>query len=237
MPYGKKGILFRRSIPKQKYMSLNSLREHSWSPSSSLTTLKIILLTIPVLSFILWKNDPLITEENRLLELAQGAFLLLACFMHGSRVFRLKSSSLDFLIHAALALLTYSFALRELDFDQFGSTEIWAPIEQILRFAGMALCIGFLVFLVPRIKQIFYCWLAILALPSIGLTISAGLFFVAGWPFDKQIFSLLSPAYSRFIEEVLELNGCVLLFAASLANSRIESVPGNVSAAKAKDIL
>ncbi|MGV8899547.1 MAG: hypothetical protein ACOH2B_09970 [Burkholderiaceae bacterium] len=207
-------------------MNLNLLRENSFSPGRNPTVLIGIMLTATVVSFILWKNDPLIAEEDSALEWAQSALLLLACFMHGERTFHLKLPSLDFLIHAGLALLTYSFAYREFDFDLFGALEM--PIDRISKLAGIALWGVLLIILTPRIKQIFSCRSEILALPVIALTIRGGLFYVASWPFDKAIFSALSHDSSRFIEEVLEINACIILFAASLADSSQQSVDSKV---------
>lgn len=207
-------------------MNLNALREHPYSPGRNLTVLIGIMLTATVLSFILWQNDPLIAEEDGALELAQSALLLLACFMHGERAFHLKLSSLDFLIHAGLALLTYSFAYREYDFALFGTLEM--PAERISKLAGIALWVVLLIILMPRIKQIFFRRSAILALAVMRLTLLGGLFYIASWPFDKEIFSLLSHDYSRFIEEVLEINACVILFAASLADSSLQSPESKV---------
>lgn len=204
-------------------MNFSALREHPNSPGRNHTVLISMMLTVTVFSFILWKNDPLIAEENQALELVQSTFLLLACFLHGERASRLKMSALDFLIHAGLALLTFSFALRELDIDQFGTSEIWAQSERVLRFSSAALWIGFLILLMSRIKQVFTRRSAILTLPVMVLAIWGGVFYIASWPFDKEIFSSLSHDYSRFIEEVLELNACVILFAASLADSSLQS--------------
>jgi hypothetical protein len=41
---------------------------------------------------------------------------------------------------------------------------------------------------------------------------------LASWPFDKQVFSVLPYLTSQFIEEMLELNGCMILFFGSLAD-------------------
>ncbi|MGV8893542.1 MAG: hypothetical protein ACOH2K_11510 [Burkholderiaceae bacterium] len=202
-------------------MNLNLLREHPYSPGRNPTVLIGIMLTMTVLSFILWKNDPHIAQEDSALEWAQSVLLLLACFMHVERAFHLKLPSLDFIIHFGLALLTYSFAYREFDFDLFGALEV--PADRLSKLAGIALWVVLLIILIPRIKQIFSRRSEILALPVIALTIWGGLFYIASWPFDKEIFSALSHDFSRFIEEVLEINACIILFAASLADSSLQS--------------
>lgn len=207
-------------------MNFNALRVHPYSPGRNPTVLIGIMLTATVVSFILWKNDPLIAEEDSALELAQSALLLLACSLHGERAFHLKMPSLDFLIHAGLALLTYSFLYREFDFDLFGALEM--PVDRISKFAGIALWGVFLIILMPRIKHIFSHLSAILALPVIALALWGGLFYIASWPFDKEIFSALSHNYSRFIEEVLEINACIILFAGSLADSTLQSSESKV---------
>lgn len=207
-------------------MNLNALREHPYSPGRSLAVLISIMLAVTVLSFILWENDSLIVEEDGALELAQSALLLLACFMHVERACHLKMPSLGFLIHAGLALLMYSFAYREFDFDLFGALEI--PVDRISKLAGIALWGVFLIILMPRIKHIFSRRSAILALPVIALALWGGLFYIASWPFDKEIFSSLSHDYSRFIEEVLEINASIILFATSLADSSLQDPENKV---------
>ncbi len=200
-------------------MNLASLREHPYSPSQNLAVLLMTLLGTTLIAVIFWLNGWLTLGENSALELAQATLLILASLLHGERAWRFKIASLEGLIHAGLALLTYSFALRELEIDQFGASEFWAHLENTLRLIGFTLWAGLLIVLMWRIKLIFDNRWLILALPVMQLTLWGGFFYIASWPFDKALFAALSPAGSEFIEEVLELNACIFLFFASLAKS------------------
>lgn len=204
-------------------MNLASLRKHPYSPSQNLAVLLITLLGTTLVAIVFWINGWLTLGENSALELAQATLLILASLLHGERAWRLKIASLEGLIHAGLALLTYSFALRELEIDQFGASEFWAHLENALRFLGFTLWAGLLIVLMWRIKPIFGNRWLILALPMMKLTLWGGFFYIASWPFDKAVFAALAPASSEFIEEVLELNACIFLFFASLAKSSLPS--------------
>jgi hypothetical protein len=53
-------------------------------------------------------------------------------------------------------------------------------------------------------------------MPMVIMVILSGFFLLASWPFDKKIFSTIPYFTSEFIEEMLELNGYIVLFFASL---------------------
>jgi hypothetical protein len=167
--------------------------------------------------FLWWNRAPFLIEEQNFLELAQATLLLLSAGIHGIHASRLAASSTHLLVRSGLALLTFSFALRELDIDKLGDEELWSRIELVLRSATGVLWIGFLFVLMRRIRQIIFDRSVIFRAPAIVLTLVGGLFFIAAWPLDKELIVPASLSFARFIEEVLELNACVLLFASSLA--------------------
>lgn len=131
---------------------------------------------------------------------------------------------LNFLLHAGLALLSYSFLLREFEFefefdvDRPGAAHGWATLEQVLRLFGVALWLALLIFAAPRVKPLWAQRATMFALPMVLLSMLGGVLLAASWPFDKQLFSVLPYLTSQFIEEILELEGCMLLFFASLAD-------------------
>lgn len=200
-------------------MTTTTFSSHPYSPVRSNAVLALIVAVASVLAWFGQQYDPHIADENHLLEWGQALFLLLACGVHTQRALRLERGTLSFLLHTGLALLMYAFLLRELDIDRFGEAHLWAQIERGLRLVEVALWLGFLVYLAPRMKMVFAHARLILSMPLTGLTIVGGLFLVAGWPFDKGVFHALAHAYSELAEEVLELNGCFILFIAALADA------------------
>ena len=180
----------------------------------------VLLLVGNFIALVLWQGGFLEAQENHFLELSQGGFLVLVCGVCSVRAWRLATTSLNlnFLLHAGLALLSYSFLLREVDIDRFGAGPGWAQLELGLRLFGVALWLALLVFVVPRVKQLWAQRAIMFALPMVLLAMLGGMLLLASWPFDKQVFPVLSYATSQFIEEMLELNGCIILFFASLTD-------------------
>ena len=214
-------------------MRLIALCEHRWLPNHGLAPLKILLLVLPILGYFLWQLDPMTIEEDGALEMGQTILLLLAGIMHVAQARRFKASSLAFAIHAGFALLAFSFAVRELDIDQFGTAPVWTILDRGLRIARTALWIGFMVFLIPRLKQLYASRAAIIALPVISMSLVAGLFLIAGGLFDRHVFSWLSLPTSRFLEEVLELDGYLVFLAAAFSTTTETLAPGMQSPMRA----
>lgn len=197
---------------------LSSLAGFSGSSASHRALFIMLLVAVPVLALFLGDIQTDIQEENGILEMGQAACLMLAFLIQGRHALHSRKYFLDFFIHAGLSLVTYSFCLREIDIDQLGSGgEVWQRIEQFLRLVGVAGWLGLFVLLVPRLAACFAGRSDILAMPAVKLAILGGLFFVAGWPFDKEVFSPLSQAHSRLIEEILELEACLLFLVASFS--------------------
>lgn len=190
-----------------------------YSPVHNGAVLAAIVIVASICAWFGQQYDPHIADENHLLEWGQALFLALASGVHAMRARLLPRTSLSFLLHTGLALLMYAFLLRELDIDKFGADHLWKLIERGFRVVEVALWLGFLAYLAPRLKALFAQTRLILSLPVTVLTIVGGLFLVAGWPFDKGVFHSLSHAYTELAEEVLELNGCFILFIAALADS------------------
>lgn len=192
---------------------------HPYSPVRNSAVLAAIVIVASICAWFGQQADPHIADENHLLEWGQALFLALAGGVHAVRAKALPRISLSFLLHTGLALLMYAFLLRELDIDKFGEDHMWKFIERGFRLVEVVLWLGFLVYLAPRLKALFAQTRLILSMPVTALTIVGGLFLVAGWPFDKGVFHSLSHAYTELVEEVLELNGCFILFIAALADS------------------
>lgn len=152
--------------------------------------------------------------------------LLFACTLHSLHAFRIKTISVTFLIHAGLALLALSFALRELDIDRFGDAKAWSTFQYTLRLLVLVLWLAFFTQAALHRRTVLRHLVTILSAPPVILTALAGLFFLAGWPFDKGLV-LRSVEISEFFEETLELNGCVMLLLSSAVHW---TLPGDSTA-------
>lgn len=212
-------------------MTFAALRR--FAPGSQPAVLALSIACVSLCAWIGFHYDPLIAEENHLLENAQVGALALAGIVHGTRAWRQRRRSLGFLLHAGLAMLMYTFLLRELDIRELdpAGAHFWHMVEHVLRYGGVALWLVLLAYGVPSIKQLFKLRVQVFLLPVMLQTLCAGVFLIAGWPFDKEKFESLPEPVSRLIEETLELDGYLILLAASTA----ASVPAGFEAEGAPD--
>ncbi len=201
-------------------MTTSTLPTHRYSSESNWMVPAGLLIISNFFVLMLWQYGFLQAQENHLLELAQCAFLMLACGVCSMRAWRLAKTSLNlnFLLHAGLALLSYSFILREVDIDRLGTAPAWASFEQGLRLFGVTLWLALLIFVAPRVRQLWARRAIMFKKPMVILAMMGGTFLLASWPFDKQVFAVLPYLTSQFIEELLELNGCMVLFFSSLSD-------------------
>jgi hypothetical protein len=165
--------------------------------------------------FVLWHFYPDISEENQLLEWLQVIALFSAFTIYAISAFRLRHDAADFSVAASLSMLMLAFGLRELDIREFGSSNLVAAIERDLQVIKIVLGLALILFLMVRSPHIFRSLNHIFAKKAVILTIIGGLFLLASAPFDDKAFNL-APDLSRLIEEALELQACLLLFAASV---------------------
>lgn len=201
-------------------MTISTSRTRDYSPGRNPIVLATVLLVTNLFALNLWTSGYLQVQENNVLELTQCVLLALICGVSSVRAWRRAKTSLDlnFVLHAGLALLSYSFLLREVDIDQIGVAPAWGQFEQALRLFGAALWCGLLIFLALRIRQLWSQRAIMLKMPMVALAALGGALLLAGRPFDKQVFSALPSLTSEFIEEMLEVNGFMVLFFGSLAD-------------------
>jgi hypothetical protein len=201
-------------------MTISTSHARDYSPGRNPIVLAAALLVTNLFALSLWTSGHLQVQENNFLELAQCVFLALICGVSSVRAWHRAKTSLDlkFLLHAGLALLSYSFLLREVDVDQIGVAPAWGQLEQALRLFGAALWCGLLIFMALRIRALWSQRAIMLKMPMVVLAALSGVLLLAGWPFDKQVFSVLPSLTSEFIEEMLEVNGFMVLFFGSLAD-------------------
>lgn len=175
-----------------------------------------LLAIFTTLSFNFWKINALVTAENALLELGQGAFLLLAAMVQGVRAFSAHKSGLKRDIRLGLALFTLALFLREVDVDRLGTSEAWDILEKVLRAAALLLTLGFALHMSRRIKLAVRNLGKILLAPTVLVSLLACVLYACGWPFDRELFSI-DKSLSVWFEETFELDACLLFFCAALA--------------------
>jgi hypothetical protein len=189
------------------------LRAITWS------FLVVILCTFTCLSVYLWQRNPVVAQENQLLENAQVILLLLALAINIFRMMESNKAKLVRDIRIGLSLCTFALFLREVDIDQLNLGEQLRAIETSVRtVCGLLL----LVFFAYLFRRRYYFWLhsrEIIRSPMVYLSILGCLLYVAGWPFDKKVFSM-DFNISQLIEETIELNAALIFILSSLADSK-----------------
>jgi hypothetical protein len=177
-----------------------------------------LLAISSTLSFEAWQLDPRVTAENALLELTQGAFLLLAAVFQGARAFNSHDSGLRRDIRLGLALFAFALFLREVDVNKLGNRDTWGAVENILRVSALLMILGFIWHMSRRIKLIIANITKILLAPTVILSMLACVLYACGLPFDREFFNI-DKGLSKWIEETVELNACLLFLCAGIVGS------------------
>ncbi|MFA9477593.1 hypothetical protein ACERK3_04715 [Phycisphaerales bacterium AB-hyl4] len=172
------------------------------------------ILILSVLgTFTLWRYDENTMDEHHVVETTQAFLLLMAYLVHSLRAVR-REYRFDAWYRAGLAILCLSFAVRELQIDEFGPAPFWPSIELAIRGLVVVAWVVFIGLLVPRIDWLRgYVRQAFLS-PCALFTLAGCVFYVMSWPFDKEKFPI-DPSTSQYIEEMVELLATICLFAAA----------------------
>ncbi len=161
--------------------------------------------------YLMWREDPMITQENHLLENGQVVFLALAAAFHLWQVFRLGDPSGQ-LYHKVLGTLCLSVLIREVDIDRLGAGSGWEFLELGVR----GLLVGVWLLLLYVLWRLRYrLWASrhhFVFTRNSYLTVCAIAFYVAGWFFDHG-FIPVAPDVNELCEELLELYGTLFFFA------------------------
>ena len=177
-----------------------------------------LLVISSTLSFKAWQFNPDVINENALLELAQGGFLLLAAIIQTWRAFSAQDSGLKRDIRLGLALFALALFLREVDIDKLGNSVVWSALEKILRATALLMIFSFIWHMSRRIQLVLRNAAKILRSPTVVVTLLACAFYACGWPFDREVFSI-DKGLSQWFEETLEVNACLLLLCAGFAGN------------------
>lgn len=188
-------------------------RHRPWRSAAALLTLAAFLVAVSVGTYFLWRVDPNVVLENRLIEWMQAALLALAALVHAVRSRGLQDAVLR-LSRVGLALFCTSLVLRELDLDKFGTNPAWQFAEVALR--GVIIT-AWAIFAWPVVRSAAGILARLHRLarsPCAALTVCGGVFYLLSWPLD-QFQPDLGALSAMFLEETLQLNGTILFFVAA----------------------
>lgn len=187
--------------------------------SIALAFLVLVLLAISTTtSYQLWQYNSGVTDENGLLELAQGGLLILAASVQTGRALITPRPALQRNIRIGLAFFAFALFLREVDIDHLGRGHLWNWLETGLRLIALIGIFGFIVHMLRRTKMLLRNLKRILLAPAVVISLLACAFYACGWPFDKELFNI-DTDLSVWFEETLELNACLLFLIAGFTNS------------------
>jgi hypothetical protein len=156
---------------------------------------------------------PEIVREDHLVEWAQVGMLLVASGIH-CRAFRaIARNEADYWIHAGLSLLTFSFAIREMEIDQWNE-KYGSLVEVSIRAVNVLLWTAFAVSVMNgrshiRSNRGQFLGHPVLRISGLGLAV-----YVLGGLFDKHVFAL-SRETDLFLEELAEFGASYFLLMAA----------------------
>lgn len=183
------------------------------------------LLLLNFLSFLLWQSYPEIVKENGLLEDGQVLFLLIACIAAALRFNRVRSTaSFDKELLLALMFSSLVILLREVDIDKLGSSAIWPLVEKAARAIAAVALLGFIVHLLRKCKSLARNFGSLLKTPVTIMVLLGAVLYMCSWPLDKNLIAI-DVGFSQLLEEIVELNACILLALAAFACGVKQELP------------
>jgi len=174
------------------------------------------LLAVSLVLFLAWQRDPLVAEEDHLMEWMQASFLGLAASLHLRRSRRMRGETAAIAVFFGLALLSSSFMARELDIDSWGNPAVAEPTQFALRAVLIILWLVFARFLFKHFPPLWKAFPGTLGKPVVVIAFVGCCFYLASWPFEKELFPISTNA-SKYWGQLTQLFACALLFAASFA--------------------
>jgi hypothetical protein len=154
--------------------------------------------------------------ENGAMENAQALAVFVSLCLFSFSAARERNSKRVFF--TGMALLCLSFLLREVDVEDLDVYRVLILLTSGFgRNLLLVLLWSFYLSLVFKhsrsLWQLFTGWAKSFSGQAM---IMAGIFFVLGWPFDREILPV-SANISRLLEELLELNGHLLILLSSVS--------------------
>ena len=190
---------------------------------ASILTL-VFVVSLAYLNFMAWRTGQVVPEgvahENHIMENIQAGSLFLAFILYFFISYKLNAKGYKILF-LGLGLLNLTFFMREVEFDEF---EIQLALFDVFNppirnyWVGAAWVVSFLVF----VRNAKISWRAFLHwVKSLqgALVCIAGVFYLAGDLFDKNVFDLPREP-NMFYEEILETNATTLMILAAVLSLR-----------------
>jgi len=162
---------------------------------------------------LLWAEGFSITEENALLENSQVFFLALAVCLSVRHVSYVENNTV-WISHAVLGMLFLSIMIREVDIHRLGSATVWETVEWVIRLSAVFVWLYLSALVFRKWKRLWRIRSQILFSPTSFLTAVGILFYMISWFYDKSASP--NQEWNRLWEELLQLNGTIFFFAASL---------------------
>lgn len=183
-----------------------------WMP---LLLVLVTSLLATVATLVAWSVDEQVVDEDHFVEWTQAALLLMAAVVQGGRAVVKRSTTLDMLVRAALAMLCASMVLREVDVERLAGETYGTASEWTLRGLVVVGWLVYAAYAVPRRdflwsqrRQVLRSWCGAFSAAGVAL-------YLLSLPFDKQIFPLAEFTTKLIEQGVLQLNATICFFAAA----------------------
>ena len=184
----------------------------------------VIVVSLAYLNFMVWRafwhDSPSVAHESHIIENIQAGYLFVAFILYIFISYKSNAKGYKILF-LGLGLFCLTFFMREVEFDDFevqlGLFELFNPPIRNY-WVGAAWLISFLVF-VCNAKVSWNAFLHWVKSLHGVLVCSAGLFYLAGDLFDKNVFDLPYEP-NIFFEEILESNASTLMILAAALSVR-----------------
>lgn len=185
-------------------------------PLASALKLTLGMVTMSLILFLKWQHNPILAEEDHLMEWMQASFLGLACISHFRRSRLQGPDPVGKAVFIGLSLLSISFVARELDIDSWGNPAIAEPVQTVFRVTLIILWIVFARYLLKHFATLWRALPVTLGKPVVTLAFIGACFYLVSWPFEKELFPM-SESAMMFGGQLVQIYACMLLFGSSLA--------------------
>lgn len=167
-----------------------------------------------ILWYVAWRRNPKIAAEHHLLEWVQAAALIVAAALFINS-WRRAANVVDRFAWFGLGLVCLTIAMRELAIRRLVADPIGNILHQSIRGLSVAAWVGYFIIAAGHRRVLVTGFVAFCRSSNGRLAIAGGVFFFAGWPFDRLKYTLLGLS-SVFVEEMLEFHASMLLLLAGV---------------------
>lgn len=156
-----------------------------------------------------WKNDPGTAAENGLMEWLQVILLCIGCLVYLSRVVQVHRTDIGLPVLSGLALLMFSFTLRELELDDLIGGAAGKAVERSIRLLALVLWAIFSIRFVQLVRLPLREVLGIVKRRTCLFAILGGFGYLISVVFEKEWLGLSSSGH-EFGGQLSQLIACLL---------------------------